>query len=166
MKAEKEVKICELCNNEIVGGVVVLDNTTMCNDCFRDNTFVCEDCGVITWDEDRHGGASNRILCGSCYDRYYQCTECNALVTENNVFYEDEGCDDPLCYDCYSNKTKGKSILSYNHKPEPTFFGSGNLFMGVELEIDEGGELDEKAEKLLNIANTMDDRIYIMSRGK
>ncbi len=40
------------------------------------------------------------------------------------------------------------------YKPEPIFYGSGNLFYGVELEIDKGGECGDYAEEILNTANT------------
>ena len=41
----------------------------------------------------------------------------------------------------------------YYYKPEPIFYGEGNRFFGVELEIDEAGESDTNAERIMDITN-------------
>ena len=48
---------------------------------------------------------------------------------------------------------------------EPIFYGSGNLFMGVELEIDNGGESCEAAREFLDIANIRNKHIYCKRDG-
>ena len=62
-------------------------------------------------------------------------------------------------------KLNNNSIKNYNYKPEPIFYDSGNIFYGVELEIDRGGECNQTAEKLYEIANRNDDRIYCKHDG-
>lgn len=47
----------------------------------------------------------------------------------------------------------------------PTSIGNGPRFFGVELEIDEGGEYESKAKKLLNVANRDTENIYIKHDG-
>jgi hypothetical protein len=56
-------------------------------------------------------------------------------------------------------------IEQYSYKPNPEFFGDGKLFMGVELEVDEGGKDDDNAGTLKNIANSSDEHIYIKADG-
>ena len=48
---------------------------------------------------------------------------------------------------------------------DPIFYGSGNLFMGVELEIDKGGESCEAAREFLDIANIRNKHIYCKRDG-
>jgi hypothetical protein len=50
-------------------------------------------------------------------------------------------------------------IHRFNHKPEPIFHGSddaNNLYFGVELEIEGGGEDNNKCDQLLNLVNAAD----------
>ena len=50
----------------------------------------------------------------------------------------------------------------YSYKPTPIFYGRGERFLGVELEIDRGGRDTDNAQELLEIANTADKkRLYI-----
>ena len=65
-----------------------------------------------------------------------------------------------VCSVCGAGLTK-----EYNYKPEPIFYGSGDLFMGIELEIDKGGEYNSNAQKLLNIANARAEHIYCKHDG-
>lgn len=58
-----------------------------------------------------------------------------------------------------------ETIKSYYYKPEPIFYGSGNLFMGVELEIDKGGEEPDKADGILSVANKDSEHIYAKHDG-
>ena len=68
------------------------------------------------------------------------------------------------CERCYA-KLKSRSIHQYNYKPEPIFYGSGSLFMGIELEIDGGGENHDNAQNILDIANCDGTRIYCKHDG-
>lgn len=56
-------------------------------------------------------------------------------------------------------------IHEYSYRPAPNFYGNGPRFFGVELEIDEGGEYESKAKKLLNVANRDTENIYIKHDG-
>lgn len=57
------------------------------------------------------------------------------------------------------------SIKTYCYKPDPIFYGSGSFYMGVELEIDDGGEDNANADELLCIGNFPYDRIYCKHDG-
>ena len=56
-------------------------------------------------------------------------------------------------------------IHDYYYKPEPIFYGEGNRYFGVELEIDDGGEDNTNAEKIERIANSENELIYIKHDG-
>ena len=56
-------------------------------------------------------------------------------------------------------------IHEYSYKPNPIFYGEGNRYFGIELEIDEAGKDDDYAEELLDIANIHEDLLYIKTDG-
>ena len=135
----------------------------LCDDCYERSTTTCDNCGEVIWREDVEGD-SNYTLCRRCYDDYYtNCEECGTLIHTDNAYYED-GDDYPYCHDCFQ-KLQLKPIKQYSYKPEPMFYGSGNLFLGIELEIDRGGELDSNAKTLMDIANYNGERIYCKHDG-
>ena len=71
--------------------------------------------------------------------------------------------DDVYCETCYHQKMGG--IHDYSYKPDPIFYGDGDRFLGVELEIDGGGEIGWKAEDILDIANWKDEHMYCKHDG-
>ncbi|WP_409967403.1 amidoligase family protein [Bengtsoniella intestinalis] len=76
-----------------------------------------------------------------------------------------DGDDVPYCYQCIEEHRSGRGIQSYYYRPEPIFHGEGKRYFGVELEIDDGGESDSVADKLLSISNENGDYIYIKHDG-
>ncbi len=56
-------------------------------------------------------------------------------------------------------------IHDYYYKPEPIFYGDGPRYLGVELELDDGGENEFCASKLLDIANAQKEHMYIKHDG-
>ena len=139
------------------------DGLTLCDQCFDELTTTCDNCGDRIWRDNASGG-SGYTLCNHCYEYHYcSCEDCGRLIHNDDAYY-DEDSDYPYCRDCYE-KLNDRAIKNYSYKPEPIFFGSGNLFYGVELEIDKGGEYDDNAEILLDLANTGDERIYCKHDG-
>ena len=134
----KETK-CSICGKILTNGEIHTHNgNPVCNQCYDDNTTFCDNCGEIIWRADAHGNNITR-LCSNCYDNCYtHCEQCGTLIHNDSAFYFDDS-DYPYCNDCY-NDLNDRPIKEYHYKPEPIFHGSGNLFMGVELEIDDGGE--------------------------
>lgn len=61
-----------------------------------------------------------------------------------------------LCYNCHRRHRSRYTIQDYSYRPTPTFYGDSKLFMGVELEIDEGGGSDSNARKILEVANAQE----------
>ena len=160
---EKEY-ICKSCGKPIPDGQRrVFDGTLMCQDCFDSSTVECSCCGKRIWNEDSHTD-SEIALCHHCYDyEYVRYEDCGRLVRNDDAcYYDDE--DYPYCGDCMRRRSN-ETIKSYYYKPEPIFYGSGNLFMGVELEIDKGGENPDKAEEILSVANKDSEHIYAKNDG-
>ena len=140
------------------------DDTLICPDCLEDSTVVCGRCGERMWREDDVGNEDSGHLCQSCYDRYYNtCEECHRIICEEDAYYEDD--DRVLCYDCHRRHRSRYSINDYSYKPDPIFYGGGPLYMGVELEIDEGGESESNARKILEVANAQEELVYIKHDG-
>lgn len=134
-----------------------------CEDCFNALTTTCDHCGERIWRDCAEGDA-HYTLCGPCYDDHFtNCEDCGRLIPQDDANYLDDS-DYPYCYDCYEKLTNN-AIKCYNHKPAPVFHGSGNLFYGIELEIDKGGECGENAQKLLDLANAKEERIYCKHDG-
>lgn len=161
---EKEKRICSVCGAEIVGDdVCEFDDKVMCMECFEGGTTTCDCCGIRIWSDDAQGD-SGVTLCSRCYEyTYTNCEGCGRLISNDDAMYEDES-DYPYCESCYERIIKS-AIKSYNYKPEPIFYGLGNLFMGVELEIDKGGECVENAEKILRTANNSNEHMYCKHDG-
>ena len=168
MKETKETThtlTCSLCGEILTeGNTREFGGRTLCEDCYESNTIVCDHCGDRIWDEDDYGDGSTH-LCIGCYDDHYtRCNGCNRLINNEDAYYEDDYSDNPYCEQCYNAMLK-KAIKSYYYKPEPIFYGSGDFFMGVELEIDKAGECGENAEQILDIANPKGERIYCKHDG-
>ena len=79
--------------------------------------------------------------------------ECGHLVPTDELHYLNDDDDEGYCDSCYHDHGERQVIQSYYFKPEPIFYGEGNRFFGVELEMDEGGERDSKARQILDVAN-------------
>lgn len=154
----KEIKQCEFCGCELTEEAARhFDGVDMCKACFDKETTICNDCDTILWVENAEGN-SDISLCENCYERYSHCESCSRLIHNDDTYYDDDS-DYPYCHDCFQ-KLQDESIKSYNYKPEPIFYGSGNLFYGIELEVDEGGESHDNAETLLDISNCSADVLY------
>ena len=126
----------------------------------KEQTVICECCGTRI----SAANAVNDRICTECFNEYYiTCSECGRVIHENNANYRNNDSDDPYCDSCFSRLCE--AIMDYSYKPEPVFYGSGNLYMGVELEIDEGGDDEYNAEVLADIANMRCERIYIKRDG-
>lgn len=161
----QEKFVCSECGAEVEREKLFeFDGKHLCESCLNEFTTVCDCCGNRIWECDAEGDA-NVTLCHHCYEyNYCECEECGRLIHNEDTYRIDDDDDYSYCYECYQ-KLSNTPIKSYNYKPEPIFYGSGDLYMGVELEIDEGGEYSENAEKLTDIANSYCERIYCKHDG-
>lgn len=154
--------ICSICGAILTEETMrEFDGQLMCVDCLHEQTTICDCCEERVWRENAE--YDNCIsICMDCYDESYtHCEDCDCLIRRDEANYDD---DYPYCDYCY-DKLECKAIHSYDYKPEPIFYGSGSLFYGVELEIDKGGEYNDNANALLNIANDDSEHIYCKHDG-
>lgn len=152
----EETFVCTSCGEEFpLSQRLEFDDQELCPHCLSEETVICSVCGERMWN-DENAGNDDRPLCQPCYDRYYtSCIRCGALLREEDARYaeDDEDEEEPLCESCYARTARIKTIQDYYYKPEPVFYGNGNRFFGVELEIDDGGERDSSARAILEVAN-------------
>ncbi len=160
----KEEFVCSFCGKELTEDTAhEFSGRVMCSHCFELRTSICNHCGKVMW-KDRAYGDNDILICETCFENYYStCEDCGRLLHNDDAYYFDES-DYPYCRQCY-DKINSYAIKSYNYKPELIFYGSGDLFIGVELEIDKGGESNENAKVLLDIANQSWEHIYCKHDG-
>lgn len=140
------------------------DGRLLCDDCYRGGTVLCDHCGNRVWREDSEGDG-DRVLCFHCYSNYFTtCDGCGLLIPNDEAYYDGDD-DERYCRECFYKK-RSIPIKPYNHKPDPIFFGTdSSLFLGVELEIDGGGEYNDNAEQILSVANSTEERLYCKHDG-
>ncbi|WP_312939717.1 amidoligase family protein [Oscillibacter sp.] len=155
---------CDHCGAEFpIGKQTVFDEQALCPDCLDELTVICDRCGERIWSDDSEGD-SNTTLCQNCYDEYYhRCADCGRLIRDDDTYYVDDDSDVPYCDNCIDQHRGG--IQSYYYKPTPIFYGEGSRYLGVELEIDDGGERDSVAKALMSIGNRDAEHIYIKHDG-
>ena len=156
---------CNICGVVLTEAEVNhFDETALCLSCLQDRTSVCTCCGCRIWDED-NCGSDYTILCESCRDdEYTNCDRCGGLIRNDEAYYIDDDEDSPYCHACYE-ELDNVSIHNYGYKPMPIFRGDAPLYMGVELEIDKGGDYESSADKLLDIANFQIENMYCKRDG-
>ena len=160
-----DIIVCCECGEPLTHDEVYeFDGNNYCRSCLDDATFICDCCGEREYVDDEV--SDGRIsICQRCYDNYYtRCEECNRLIHNDDACYLSDDDDYPYCESCY-NERVGRSIREYSYKPAPIFYGTGTRFMGVELEVDEGGHSNDNAEEVFNIANSDHEHLYIKSDG-
>jgi len=154
---------CEICGKETTE-TCELDGKVMCTECRDGHTVVCSRCRKRIWNDDNYGD-DHIDLCSDCYGMpYTRCDRCNAILTYDAVLYYDDE-DIPYCDDCYDAVANERIIHGYNYKPYPIFYGDSKMHLGVELEIDDGGEDSDNAQKIMNVANVQHDHLYCKHDG-
>ena len=161
-----ETFICSICHEEHpIEDCTVFDGQELCPDCLEEYTCICSHCGERIWQDDSRCD-QYLILCQHCADTYYgSCAECGRLVESEDLHYLSENDYDGYCESCYDRRTQGSGVQSYYYKPKPIFYGTGPRYLGVELEIDGGGEVDSNANLIQEIANRDHCHIYIKHDG-
>ena len=152
---------CACCGCEIDDGdYYLVEGDVVCPTCYEDECGSCDRCGTFIYSENAVTD-SNHFLCQCCYDDHYtRCYDCDRIVHNDDSYYAD-GYD--FCYNCYEKHSS--SIREYSYKPTPILYGQGKRFLGIELEVDNGGHDNENAEELLEISNRNEEHIYIKSDG-
>lgn len=160
-----ELLTCGICGKQHPAEVTTeFDDVLLCPECLGIETVRCSRCGDRIWSDDNAGDEYTHV-CQSCYDRYYTtCVRCHHVLHLDDAYYETEDDYDALCYNCFQHRG-GKCIHDYYYKPEPVFYGNGERFMGIELEVDGAGEYSDNARQILDLANRNDTLIYIKHDG-
>ena len=170
----EEFKTCECCNKKINASQIhILADKIFCSECYENETFECDCCHKRFFLKERCTDGDTQICRRCCNDSYNRCTNCNCLVHSRNTLWDD---DYPYCEDCfpddeYDEDTQFRYISYHDYKPTPIFHkcnGEENIrYYGVELEIDDGGQDDDNAKKILYTANKSydEDYLYIKSDG-
>ena len=129
------------------------DGRVLCARCRSMLTTVCDHCGARIWRDDDCGSGS-LVLCEHCRDNYYsECVECGHLVLTDDLHYLNDDDNEGYCDSCWHDHEACQVIRNYYYKPQPIFYGEGKRFLGVELEMDGGGERDSNARQILGKAN-------------
>lgn len=149
----------EICYRDDVSSVYVghAGWEEWCPNCVDDFAFECEDCGDLT-SNDYHNEIDGEDICDDCANhssRYEECVCCGEIHIVDNMSYSDRQ-GGYACDDCYNDCVV---INNYHSGPRPLLWLSNNpadrynrkykLFVGVELEIDKGGERDDHAEEIV-----------------
>lgn len=167
IKSETNEKyVCSDCGEEFSSDELTLwEGDYYCDDCLDKITIICEHCGdrVDVYTAIMEDDFS---LCEDCYDNYYtRCNNCDCIIERDNSYgFEDD--DNYYCRDCYEQEKLNRPIHDYYYKPDPVFWGNGNRYIGIELEVDIGGEDKDNASTIINMANNdFEDRLYIKHDG-
>lgn len=154
--------VCECCfyddffTCEDCGTLTKLEDCKVVNPHLENKKYVCPDCAteyqtcthcnsLIThaevWASD-----SEEVICNSCSSYYTICQECRCIIHEDDAYYSD-GYD--YCQDCYDD-ISSDYVEDYSYKPEPEFRGETdeNLYLGVELEVDCGSNLQSTTKRI------------------
>lgn len=140
---------CEQCGDEILlDDAVYADGEYYCNYCADKHLVVCDHCG----DRIHRDNATEDeyiFVCDTCMsNHYYRCLDCRRLVEGDEAIHIGENV---YCEDCAPSN---RDIHDYGYKPTANFFGGLDMnaaFMGVELEVDKGGDEDDCAHALTEL---------------
>ena len=163
---EQKMEKCIFCGAEHPAEEMLsMEGNPVCTECFDEHTVECYHCGARVWRD--HAFSDDHItICRLCRTNYYStCARCGTFLSEGEACYY-EG--DDYCCDCFDEICEDTLIKSYDYKPTPIFYPPykpENVYLGVELEIDEGGEDTENARDLLDVANDDRENIYIKHDG-
>lgn len=109
------------------------DEKIVCKDCINSGSyFKCSDCGGYFTSSHLTLNGYGVSICPNCASGWTTCHECDMPIRiQDDNFY----CGS---YFCARHNPERIAIHNYSFKPNPIFYGDGDLYMGVELEIDRG----------------------------
>ena len=166
MKPSPKTFTCNACHGiRPLEERTLFDGLTFCPECLERETVICDCCGERVWRDETE--TDGRItICIDCYDRHYvRCNDCRRLITCDEICSAHGNEGTPYCERCAEEHQNMPGIQSYYYKPSPVFHGEGKRYFGVELELDEGGETEDNANELLEIANACGDNLYAKHDG-
>ena len=119
----------------------------VCDRC-RHNYFRCTSCGEYVTSDNVWASDEDMLICNRCSDGYMICHDCDRIVSTDMAYYSSVN-DNYYCEDCYSERNTSY-IEDYSYKPYPEFLGESEegLYLGVELEVDEGCNIYDTTKTL------------------
>ena len=124
------------------------DGEALCESCYDANYSTCEDCDAVVHNMDTYTTAEGDVICESCYEaHYFTCPRCEDVYRWGNG--EDVG-DERYCESCareiQEEEDEENGVMDYHefcnccYKPRVCEgeSPSGGVYMGVELEVDNG----------------------------
>jgi hypothetical protein len=123
----------------------------------------CENsCYVANDDDLRWSDYHSTSLCTPCYDIEIECDDCGSCYHQD----DSHSCDND---DYDSSYPSSEFVHSYSYKPNPNFFGDGEYYMGLELEVEDTNdnytEGAEVAFTAMNPSRFKKYRGYLKSDG-
>lgn len=135
---------------------------TYCQTVAPERHAPCRNCGRC----DQWCRANRCTECQYCYCSG-PCEDCGGCSCEGPCSYCDTcGCEGPCgyCHTCGCQGTCDEhpdrwngTIHGYSYKPRPVFYGTGPLFMGMELEV----ETPNTGKSLSVVTDTLGDLAYV-----
>lgn len=123
-----------------------------CNSCVTYFAVICTVCDTLTAVNALYSvRVSDSIVCDSCAeDNVFCCNSCDEAYW-NEDSNRCEYCDDRVCDYCFEEHHNHSSMHSYSYKPDPIFHGSTDdyRYMGIELEVDHGNDVNELVDDLI-----------------
>ena len=125
-------------------------NHYVCEDCY-DDYINCANCGGLVRRSDAYSSEDGDI-CEYCADYHYTCCDVCGARVHNDVIHYDEDEDMYYCNECYDGHETIIHSYHHSHNNETKFYGGidngTTLFMGIELEVDEGDDRDDTAREM------------------
>lgn len=165
---DREVGTCEHCGELFLyDDMTEADGEYYCNYCLDELFVQCDDCREWIRRGYEYTTYRGTYICDDCYEReWFTCADCGEIYHVDDSCYDDWE-EEYYCPRCYDRRQE--VIHNYSYKPEPIFYGgNGNdakMYMGIELEIDHGGERNDYAKKILDMANTNGTVVYAKHDG-
>ena len=158
----KETRICANCGIEHpLDTMYQVEGDWLCESCADRLTVVCDYCNERIYEENAVEDDTH-TLCDHCFDEYYiRCEDCGRIISRDRAYWDND--DNVYCSSCWDEHND--IIHEYNYTPDLVFHGKGLRHFGVELEIDNGGTVNNNAQKLLDIANASAENLYIKTDG-
>ncbi len=145
---------CNTVNSGTNNEIYVCDNCTNYYSC-------CDGCSNHFSNEHIWAEDGGTCVCHNCSDNYRLCDECGDIINADYAYY-DNSREQYYCEACYHEQIIDETYINdYYYKPDPVFLGTGNLYLGVELEVDCGNNMLEATRE---ICETTDD-LYLKHDG-
>lgn len=135
--------VCEDCSNDYIqcdhcGEWAYSDDVIAARDTNNNEIYICSTCARADFTQCADGTyrPDGEVVNVSGYnywvddDDLHICSSCNSYIYGDDAIWQD---DEVYCDSCYNEISA--IVHEYNYKPEPDFFGKGEIFAGVEIEV-------------------------------